>query len=83
MAGFPHKGHIAVGYDADIVVFDPNAAWTVSSDTLHEQCDWTPYDGVEMRGRVHHTFSRGRQIVDAGEFIGEAGHGRYIVRRRS
>lgn len=81
MFGFQNKGVIAAGYDADIVVFDPDETWTISEDTLHENCDWTPYAGVDMVGRVRHTLARGRVLVRDGEFIGEQGSGQYVVRR--
>ncbi len=80
MAGFTRKGLIAPGYDADLCVFDPGAAWTVNTDTLHENCDWTPYDGLEMTGRAQHTISRGRVIVENGIFVGQKGHGNYVKR---
>jgi dihydropyrimidinase len=80
LAGFTHKGVIAPGFDADLVIFDPDHTWTVSTETLHENCDWTPYEGIELTGKVHTTLSRGRVIVDNGAFTGGAGDGRYVVR---
>jgi dihydropyrimidinase len=71
---------IAPGYDADLCVFDPDAAWTVSTCTLHENCDWTPYDGLELTGRAQHTVSRGRVVVEDGVFVGERGSGEYVKR---
>lgn len=78
--GFDRKGVIAVGYDADLVVFDPSAIWTVSTDTLHENCDWTPYEGIAIQGKVNVTVSRGRVIVDDGVFVGMAGGGEFVKR---
>ena len=47
--GFQNKGHLGVGYDADVVVFDPERPFALSPDTLHENVDWTPYDGLTGR----------------------------------
>lgn len=81
MLGFTRKGHIAVGYDADIVVFDPEKTLTISPETLHETAGWTPYDGVSVRGMPAVTFSRGQILVQNGEFSGKPGHGKFVVRR--
>ena len=78
--GFQNKGVIAPGYDADLVVFDPHAEWTVSTDTLHENCDWTPYNALELRGRPQTTFVRGEPVVQDGELVGQPGQGRFIER---
>ncbi|MDQ7024223.1 MAG: dihydropyrimidinase [Anaerolineae bacterium] len=82
LAGFDKKGHLAVGYDADIVIFDPEAKKTLSTETLHEQVDWTPYDRLELHGLPISTISRGEVIVLDGEFIGQAGRGQFIKRER-
>ena len=74
----PHKGHIAPGYDADLVVFDPRQEITLSADGLHENVDWSPYEGLSLTGWTRDVFSRGRQIVRKGEFTGRAGWGRFI-----
>jgi dihydropyrimidinase len=78
--GLKHKGRIAVGYDADLVVFDPEKEVTLSTETLHERVDWTPYDGLALRGWPTVTISRGRVVVEDGAFVGEAGFGRFINR---
>lgn len=78
--GLSHKGAIAVGYDADIVIFDPNKTVTLSTNTLHEQVDWTPYEGMELVGWPVITLSRGQVVVQDGEFKGQAGNGRFIHR---
>ncbi|RMF82919.1 MAG: dihydropyrimidinase [Chloroflexi bacterium] len=74
------KGHIAVGYDADLVIFDTEKTVTLSTDTLHEHCDWTPYAGLTIHGWPQTTISRGRVIVHDGAFFGERGQGRFIER---
>ncbi|MCP4211836.1 MAG: dihydropyrimidinase [Halieaceae bacterium] len=81
LAGLSSKGDIAIGLDADLVVFDPERQVTLSTDFLHEQCDWTPYDGIELQGWPEVTISRGEVIVRDGEFQGEPGRGRFIARR--
>ncbi len=82
LAGFARKGEIAVGYDADLVIFDPEKRVTLSTETLHEQVDWTPYEGIHLAGWPEVTISRGEIIVRDGEFLGAAGRGRFVVRQR-
>jgi dihydropyrimidinase len=69
-----------VGYDADLVIFDPHTTRTLSTATLHENVDWTPYDGLELTGWPAVTLSRGQVIVEDGVFKGAAGYGRFINR---
>ena len=78
--GLQKKGHIAPGYDADLVIFDPQKAVTLSTATLHEEVDWTPYEGVPVTGWPVLTMSRGTVIVADGKFVGQAGHGRFVKR---
>jgi dihydropyrimidinase len=80
MVGLKQKGLIAVGYDADLVVFDPEQQVTLSTETLHEQVDWTPYNDLEVQGWPVVTISRGKVIVENGQFHGEAGQGRFVKR---
>ena len=81
--GLERKGNIAVGYDADLVVFDPETRVNLSTDTLHENVDWTLYDGLEVTGWPAVTISRGKIIVEDGEFHGQAGQGRFVARTLS
>ena len=81
LAGFARKGKILAGYDADLVIFDPEKGITLSTQTLHENVDWTPYDQIELRGWPETTISRGKIIVEEGEFRGQAGQGRFVARR--
>ena len=78
--GLTRKGVIAVGYDADLVVFDPEKTLTLSTETLHENVDWTPYEGVEVTGWPAVTISRGEVIVENGQFYGQAGRGKFVKR---
>jgi dihydropyrimidinase len=80
--GLKRKGTIAVGYDADLVVFDPGQTQILSAETLHENVDWTPFDGMEVHGWPVVTISRGEAIAEEGEFCGSAGRGRFVVRTR-
>lgn len=76
--GMADKGEIAIGRDADIVVFDPEAEWTVTAGALQEIAGWTPYEGMTLKGRPSVTLSRGEVIMENGEFFGEKGRGRFI-----
>ncbi|HDQ14415.1 MAG TPA: dihydropyrimidinase [Sediminispirochaeta sp.] len=78
--GFESKGVLAPGYDADIVIFDPQGRTLLTAEQLHESCGWTPYEGTELQGRVRSTMVRGRMVVQDGEFVGSRGGGRYIER---
>lgn len=80
LLGFERKGRLLPGYDADVVVFDPAVAWTVSPDSLHETAGWTPYDGLRLPGRPAHVVGRGEVIVENGVFTGEPGRGRFVAR---
>ena len=71
------KGRIAPGYDADLVVWDPDAAWTVEPDRLQQRHKLTPYAGRKLRGRVQTTFVRGTAVWDAGRLV-TAGFGQLL-----
>jgi dihydropyrimidinase len=79
--GLERKGVIAVGYDADLVVFDPERVVRLSAETLHENVDWTPFEGIEVIGWPVVTISRGKVIVKDGEFHGTAGQGCFVERK--
>jgi allantoinase len=66
------KGQIAAGYDADFVVFDPEAEFTVIADRLHHRHAVSPYLGERLRGVVKKTYLRGKAVFDDGRFPGEA-----------
>jgi dihydropyrimidinase len=78
---YPRKGSLEPGADADVVLFDPNKKVTLSKGILHEQVDYTPYEGLELQGYPVMTLLRGNPIVDNGKFIGQAGHGNYLARQ--
>ena len=73
------KGALAAGYDADLVVFDPNAEFTVSLSSLHHRHKMTPYDGQTLWGRVHKTVLRGQTVFNAGRFA-DTPSGRPLLR---
>jgi dihydropyrimidinase len=77
---YPRKGTIAPGSDADVVVYDPNATQTLSASTHHMAVDYSCYEGRQLTGKVDTVLSRGRVLIDGGEYLGEAGHGRYLRR---
>ena len=72
---FPKKGTIAVGSDADIVIFDPDKEQTISASTHHMNVDYSAYEGKKIKGVVESVLSRGRVVVENGEFKGKAGDG--------
>jgi len=78
--GLTRKGVIGVGYEADVVIFDPEQSKTLSTQTLHENVDWTPYDGLTLTGWPITTLSRGEVIVAEGQFVAHAGRGRFVRR---
>ncbi len=79
--GLAHKkGDIAPGLDADFAVFDPAARWTATQSALHENVDYTPYEGMELQGTPVMTVSRGDIIVENGQFIAKKGRGQYLHR---
>ncbi|NNE66478.1 MAG: dihydropyrimidinase [Pyrinomonadaceae bacterium] len=77
---FPKKGTIAVGSDADIVIFDTGKSQTISADTHHMNVDYSAYEGFEVQGVVETVLSRGKVVIDQGEYTGEQGDGQFIKR---
>jgi dihydropyrimidinase len=77
---YPRKGVIAPGSDADIVIYDPHAEQVLSAATHHMNVDYSAYEGMKITGRAETVLSRGRVIIEAGEYHGEPGHGRFLRR---
>jgi dihydropyrimidinase len=77
---WPDKGTIAVGSDADLVVWDPERETRLSAETLHMRVDYSPYEGRVVRGGPVVVMSRGEVIVDRGEWRGRPGRGRFLKR---
>ncbi len=77
---FPRKGTIAVGSDADIVIFDPNEEMTISASTHHMNVDYSAYEGRRVRGVTKTVISRGRVVIDDGRYVGNPGDGQFLKR---
>jgi dihydropyrimidinase len=77
---YPQKGVIAPGSDADIVVYDPQATTEISVETHHMNLDYSAYEGTKIEGKVSTVLSRGRVVIDAGQYLGDKGHGRFLRR---
>jgi dihydropyrimidinase len=77
---FPKKGTIAVGSDADVVIFDPNREQTISAAMHHMRVDYSAYEGWTINGVTEIVLSRGNVIVENGEWKGQAGAGQFIKR---
>jgi dihydropyrimidinase len=80
---YPKKGTIAVGSDADILVFDPKGSHTISVETHHMDVDYSAYEGWEMKGKVDTVMSKGKVIIADEQYHGSPGDGEYIARGTS
>ena len=79
---YPQKGVIRLGSDADIVIIDPGKQYTITHDRLHENVDYTPYEGIKMQGSIDCVIARGDVVAWHNEFAGQKGRGRFIKRGR-
>jgi dihydropyrimidinase len=77
---YPHKGTLAVGADADVLVWDPNKKHVLSQKTLHMRVDYSPYEGQEVTGAPAYVLSHGEVIVDHFKYVGKKGDGRFVKR---
>jgi dihydropyrimidinase len=77
---YPRKGTIAVGSDADLVIWDPEAEHTISARTHHMRVDYSMFEGSRLKGNAERVFSRGVLIVDRAQWLGKSGHGAFIKR---
>ena len=78
--GCKDKGGSGVGKDADLVIDDPSAEFTITNDKMHSDCDHTIWEGVQLQGYPEWTYSRGKWVYDHGEFVGEKGWGKMLKR---
>jgi dihydropyrimidinase len=77
---FPKKGTIAVGSDADIVIFDPDEEMSISAKTHHMNVDYSAYEGMKVRGVTKTVLSRGKVVIEEGKYVGNPGDGRFLKR---
>lgn len=75
--GLARKGVLVPGYDADVVVYDPSVRGRIRAGAMHNLAGYTPYEGWEVAGAVRTTFSRGRLLVNDGEFVPAPGWGQF------
>ncbi|MEM6423706.1 MAG: dihydropyrimidinase [Cyanobacteria bacterium P01_D01_bin.128] len=80
---FPKKGAIAVGSDADLVLFNPNRQQTLSASTHHSRVDYSMFEGREITGSIEKVFLRGQLIVDGDRWLGRPGMGQFLERGAS
>lgn len=78
---YPRKGTIKPGSDADIVIFNPNTEYVITAENQKQQSDYTPYEGISVKGEVETVLQRGRIIVNKGKIIGQKGAGEFLVRK--
>jgi dihydropyrimidinase len=79
---FPKKGCVAVGSDADLVIFDPNEEHTISSKTHHMNVDYSAYEGWKVKGKIKTVIMRGQIAIDNGEVKISKGYGRFVKRNK-
>ena len=77
---YPRKGTIAVGSDADLVIFDPKRKHTISAKTHHMRVDYSMFEGIEVTGMPDAVLSRGNIVVQGDKFLGRAGQGQFLRR---
>jgi dihydropyrimidinase len=77
---YPRKGTIAIGSDADIVIFDPNREHTISAKTHHMRVDYSMFEGTKVTGMPDVVMSRGRVLIENDKFHGKAGAGSFVKR---
>lgn len=78
---FPQKGTIAVGSDADLVVWDPSGSSIITADKQTQNVDYNPYEGFKQQGKALHVFLRGNKAVYNGELVEKEPIGKYLFRK--
>jgi dihydropyrimidinase len=79
---FPQKGCIAVGSDADIVLFNPNTEHSISVNSHHMNVDYSAYEGWKLKGKTQTVIMRGKVAIDKKEFKLEKGYGKFVKRNK-
>jgi dihydropyrimidinase len=79
---YPRKGTIAIGADADITIWDPQRVVNISQSLMHHGTDYTPYEGIEVKGWPVSTMVRGKFVVRDGSLVGRSSYGSYIRRTK-
>lgn len=77
---YPRKGDIVIGSDADLVIWDPKIAWTLSKANTHSNSDFCTFEGLKVKGSPTLVMSRGRVVVKDRQFVGQVGAGRFLRR---
>ena len=77
---YPRKGEIAVGSDADLVIWDPETPYTISAASHHMKVDYSMFEGFQVRGNARMVLSRGEVIIDGDKFLGTPGRGQFLKR---
>jgi dihydropyrimidinase len=78
--GMTQKGELAAGKDADVLLWDPAAEYTIEAATQAMATDYNLFEGWRVRGKARHVYSRGERVVEDGRWVGKAGRGRFIER---
>jgi dihydropyrimidinase len=79
---YPRKGTLAVGSDADVVVFDPNKSVTISAKTHHSKVDYNLFEGTQVQGSPEVVLLRGNVLVENDELVARPGIGRFVARAK-
>ncbi len=79
--GMGSKGCLAEGFDADVLLWDPNAEYTIEAATQAMNTDYSMFEGWRVKGNAKSVYSRGELVVEDGKFVGRPGHGRFVKRR--
>jgi len=77
---YPCKGTVAIGSDADLVIFDPNREHVISAQTHHMRVDYSMFEGIKVKGMPDIVLSRGRVVVESNQFHGKPGQGNFLKR---